>query len=1279
MPIFHQTFTQHYLLFMPERIRQTVRLIGSAIFLFVTFALHAQTTDEATLKNKISKCSALTGLTAANLQDAFVAKTFTDKSSGIEYVYLQQTYKGIPVYNSIKTLAFKNDKLVYSSGSFIQKEEKVFSNATPSLEASTAVLKAAQHLHLPEGTSIISFLKNDSSHHYKKLLFTAGKLAKRDIEVQLYWAPDSVHKWHLAWNVNIDVANSPDWWNVRIDARNGAVINKDNWTTYEQSPHSREENLAAAEGENFAEQYLAPPPNDASDASYYVIPFPAENLTIKSFATQTNPWEMAGANNNATTYGWHYNGNTTYNITRGNNVYAYDDSANKNQPGSVATSVSTLPDLSFPFTPDLNQTTSLSVNKSAAITNLFYWNNLMHDVMYQYGFNEASGNFQQNNISRGGIGNDPVNAEAHDGSGLNNANFSSPDDGTSGRMQMYLWNAVKLPSFTINSPASIAGSDSAVESGFSQNNKLIQVGAITDTVVLYNTDSLACSAILPTNLKGQIALIYRGTCNFTVKVKNAQNAGAVAVIMVNTKGSALLAMSGSDSSITIPSVMVSYDVGNAIADAIKGGSDVTASLKGAPLLDGDFDNGIICHEYGHGVTHRLTGGNASCMSNAERPDEGWSDYFGIMMTQDWTNTQLSDSAKSRSFGTYVFGEPVTGNGIRTYPYNINMTVDPHTYSDIKNTSSEVHYIGEIWCSALWDMTWGIIKQEGGINKNIYDAAGGGGNNIALQLIIEGEKLQPCSPGFLDARDAILATDSILYNNRHKCVIWNAFSRRGMGFSAIQGSSDKTDDQTAAFDLPVLRLLTETLPSINDQLTTNITVSCECALPPNGYQLKDTIPAGFTASITSPQATMQGNAVTWNASNFTALGQSNTYSVTLLPNATTGCTKDTILYDDRDVHTSGGFASSVARGTNGWTVSTAQAYSPTHSWHAADPETPSDFSLTSGVFTVAGFPVLSFYHHFITEAGYDGGMVDISTNNGSSWTSAAPYFFSSGYNGVIYQYNLDTTYGTTPMPAFTGTLKDSGFQRSLIDLSSFAGKSIKVRFRMYSDLGTTYDGWYVDNISLTNACGGVQHIGLYNNANKKIDSAGVADFNIDSNGVVQPAFGNFTAIAVNNTSSLLNWTTVEETGAASFVVERSTDSLTFTTLTTVAAMGVGTLYTFTDNNPAGRNNFYRIRMVNSGVATLVTSPVRKVVFTHSTVITLAPNPSSSRTTVLIDAGFNAKSLAVFDMAGRRILTAIIGGGITSYPINVAVLNVGIYVVEIVSATGEERRVKMIVQR
>src|SRR5262249_37592937 len=76
---------------------------------------------------------------------------------------------------------------------------------------------------------------------------------------------------------------------------------------------------------------------------------------------------------------------------------------------------------------------------SAAVVQLFYLNNFMHDKLYELGFTEAAGNFQSNNFGRGGLGNDAVQADAQDGGGFNNANFSTPPDGSPGRMQMYIF------------------------------------------------------------------------------------------------------------------------------------------------------------------------------------------------------------------------------------------------------------------------------------------------------------------------------------------------------------------------------------------------------------------------------------------------------------------------------------------------------------------------------------------------------------------------------------------------------------------------------------------------------------------------------------------------------------------------------------------------------------------------------------------------------------------------------------------------------------------------
>ena len=102
------------------------------------------------------------------------------------------------------------------------------------------------------------------------------------------------------------------------------------------------------------------------------------------------------------------------------------------------------------------------------------------------------------------------------------------------------------------------------------------------------------------------------------------------MIVCNNTTAAPIAMgAGSDGDeVTIPSVMMSLANCNAIKDYLDSGVNLTLS---GGLIDGDYDNGVITHEYGHGISVRLTGGPAtsSCLNNDEQMGEGWSDFFGL--------------------------------------------------------------------------------------------------------------------------------------------------------------------------------------------------------------------------------------------------------------------------------------------------------------------------------------------------------------------------------------------------------------------------------------------------------------------------------------------------------------------------------------------------------------------------------------------------------------------------------------------------------------------------
>ena len=231
------------------------------------------------------------------------------------------------------------------------------------------------------------------------------------------------------------------------------------------------------------------------------------------------------SNPTASPFGWHdTNGvaGAEFTVTRGNNVHAYTDIDANNvvDPGSDPDGGAHA-DVRFPARPHA----AAATYRPAAVTNLFYWNNIMHDVSYQYGFDEASGNFQVNKYGKGGLGNDDVRAEAQDGSGTNNANFGTPVDGARPRMQMFIWTH-PLPNDVVVNGGAAAGTTrrrarSSVRADACRRSGTAVVA--NDGVGAPGDAAASRSSASP---PAAIAIVDRGTCEFGFKVLTAQQAGA---------------------------------------------------------------------------------------------------------------------------------------------------------------------------------------------------------------------------------------------------------------------------------------------------------------------------------------------------------------------------------------------------------------------------------------------------------------------------------------------------------------------------------------------------------------------------------------------------------------------------------------------------------------------------------------------------------------------------------------------------------------------------------
>lgn len=435
--------------------------------------------------------------------------------------------------------------------------------------------------------------------------------------------------------------------------------------------------------------------------------------------------------------GWLGAGNQTTTNISGNNANAYLDKDANNGPDAGGAPVS---DGNFLTPSNLTVAPDTTENKAVAVQNLFYLNNVVHDILYSAGFNEAAMNFQVNNFGKGGAGNDPVLAEAQDGSGTDNANFSTPADGSSPRMQMYLWTG-RAP----NSLVTISGTTwGAYQSSF--GGTLSQAGT-NGGLAIYNdgtgVSSDACEASVGT-LSGKVALVDRGTCDFTVKVMNAQKAGAVAVVIANNVTGAAFNPGGSNAKIRIPSAMVTLEDGAVIRT--KAGT--STNLKANPVtplqVDGDLDADIVFHEYGHGLTWRMIGSMSGSLAGAI--GEGASDVVAYLINGDDTVAEYSYSS---------------AGGIRRYPY----ADYPLTYSSVTGTG--VHNDGEIYAGAMYN-----VLQN-------YVAAGLTPMDV-MHDFVDGMNYTPATPAYEDMRDGMLQSTA---GTGRECLIWRGFAESGIGQGA----------------------------------------------------------------------------------------------------------------------------------------------------------------------------------------------------------------------------------------------------------------------------------------------------------------------------------------------------------------------------------------------------------------------------------------------------------------------------------------------------------------
>lgn len=531
--------------------------------------------------------------------------------------------------------------------------------------------------------------------------------------------------------------------------------------------------------------------------------------------------------------------------TFGNNVHAYSDRNQANgffsNGGGFNDGTDFRAEVTSPRTFDRKYDPAMPPAASpdqvkAAVTQTFYVTNWLHDFYYDSGFDEMSGVAQESNLGRGGTEGDPLLTEVQDSADngtANNANMSTPSDGSSPRMQMYVWNGAPNRALETQPPVRFEdwfGSASFSPDEFSLpatelvlvNDGSTQVpfdwsGANWGSAAAMGTMTDACQA--PTNVSGKIAVIDRGACTYVNKVQNAQMAGAVGALVINNVPGHTSPNADADAGMQggIPVLIMSYEDGQRLkAQMLEAPVQATKFFRGPEVKrDGSIDTTVVAHEWGHYMHMRLQDGQSQQYGSMS---EGWGDYNALFVAIRETDTFANRAFPLAVYAAGGFDSRASYYGIRRAPYSVEYTINPFTFEHISadaelpdyaplsvasdNPMNESHAAGEIWAQTMFEAYVNVIETGRSAGRPFDDS-----RRRMADYVVAGLKAAPDDPTWVEQRDAILSAVRAMAamdptRKADEDAIARGFAKRGLGASAVAppNSSRNLTEAVEAFDL-----------------------------------------------------------------------------------------------------------------------------------------------------------------------------------------------------------------------------------------------------------------------------------------------------------------------------------------------------------------------------------------------------------------------------------------------------------------------------------------------
>lgn len=376
---------------------------------------------ESVARGFLQRNADLYGLSQREVAQLRKVSDYQNPGGNIGWVEYQQEINGLPLFRGNLRFALSPDgEIVRTVGNIVPALEDLPAGAgksgvNPEISASDAVIAGAKSI----GVALTGLTLKEVSDDETTWLFDRGPF-EDDVKVSLEYFPLEAGVVTLAWSM-ILIQDSAAYY-IYVSAEGGELLWRKNIVDDQTQP---------ATYVVYNDDSPAPlsPSNSTPAAPVQGALIPRTSLTLISQHPSNN-------------LGWLTDGSNT---TTGNNVDAGLDLVSPDgiEPATRAVgSPNRVFDFAYnpaPGDPAPGEAPTAPNYRFGEVVNMFYWTNRYHDDLYALGFTEAARNFQQDNFGRGGAGNDRVRAEGQDSSGVNNANMLTPPDGTSGRMQMYIF------------------------------------------------------------------------------------------------------------------------------------------------------------------------------------------------------------------------------------------------------------------------------------------------------------------------------------------------------------------------------------------------------------------------------------------------------------------------------------------------------------------------------------------------------------------------------------------------------------------------------------------------------------------------------------------------------------------------------------------------------------------------------------------------------------------------------------------------------------------------